>query len=85
MHYPEGWEDGSMAETKEPQATSHPSVESSLPSSAMRFRSIGSVAVLLELWTQGRCVLDQLEVEYLLSRMSELDVAIEARYRRLYT
>jgi len=74
-----------MAETKEPQATSHPSVESQYSSSAMRFRSIGSVAVLLELWTQGRVVLDQLEVEYLLSRMSELDVAIEARYRSLYT
>jgi len=73
-----------MAETKEPQATSHPPVGSDYSPSAMRFRSIGSVAVLLELWTQGRVVLDQSQVEYCLSRMQSLDMAVEELYSTLY-
>jgi len=74
-----------MAETKEPQATSHPDFLSPDPPVwKLRFRSVGSVAVLLELWSQGRCVLDKNEVEYLLSRMQSLDMAVANRYDELF-
>jgi len=71
-----------MAETKEPQATSHPPVES--PQRDMRFRSIGSVAIVLEMWTQGRIVLNRAQVEYYMHRMQSLDMDVSDYYAELY-
>jgi len=71
-----------MAETKEPQATSHPAVEN--PRREMRFRSIGSVAIVLEMWTQGRITLNRAEVEYYMHRMQSLDMDVADYYAELY-
>jgi len=49
-----------------------------------RTRSAAAAAQLLELWTQGRCVLDQNEVEFYLHILSSLDMAVADMYDRLF-
>lgn len=49
-----------------------------------RTRSVAAAAQLLELWVQGRCRLNQAEVEYYVHRLQVLDMGVADKYDALF-
>jgi len=50
----------------------------------LRSRSVAAAAQLLELWVQGRCRLNQIEVEHYLHLLSELDMGVADKYDSVF-
>jgi len=47
-------------------------------------RSVAAAAQLLELWVQGRCRLNRIEVEHYLSLLSSLDMGVADKYDAVF-